>query len=145
MVMKKLIPIFCVLYILAALTLNSFAVNKVLAQNATYVHPGANNNNVAAKNEVSIVEGASDLGDKAYRPSLIKIKVGDSITWTNNDSITPHTVTEGNPANNVPTSGFNSGLLSQGQTFKHKFDKAGAIEYFCTLHPTMIGKVVVNS
>ena len=84
------------------------------------------------KNEVSIVEGASDLGDKAYRPSLIKIKVGDSITWTNNDSITPHTVTEGNPANNLPISGFDSGLLSQGQTFKHKFDKAGATEYFCT-------------
>jgi len=118
----------------------------VLAQNAKYVQPGANNNNsVAAKNEVSIVEGASDLADKAYQPSLIKIKVGDSITWTNNDSITPHTVTEGNPANNVPTSGFDSGLLSQGQTFKHKFDKAGATEYFCTLHPTMIGKVAVNS
>jgi plastocyanin len=126
------------------LTLNSFAVNRVLAQNATYVLPRANNN-VAAKNDVSIVEGASDLGDKAYQPSLIKIKVGDSITWTNNDSITPHTVTEGNPANNVPTSGLDSGLLSQGKTFKHKFDKAGAPEYFCTLHPTMIGKVAVNS
>ena len=142
--MKKIIPIFCVLCILAALTLNSFAVIGVLAQNATYVLPRANNN-LAAKNDVSIVEGASDLGDKAYRPSPIKIKVGDSITWTNDDSITPHTVTEGNPANNVPTSGFDSGLLSQGQTFKHKFDKAGAIEYFCTLHPTMIGKVAVNS
>jgi len=142
--MKKIIPIFRVLCIFAALTLNSFAVIGVLAQNSTYVQPWANNN-VAAKNEVSIVEGASDLGDKAYRPNPIKIKVGDSITWTNNDSITPHTVTEGNPANNVPISGFDSGLLSQGQTFKHKFDKAGATEYFCTLHPTMIGKVAVNS
>jgi plastocyanin len=144
MVMNKIIPIFCVLCILAALTLNSFAVIRVWAQNTTYVQPGVNNN-VTAKNEVSIVEGASDLGDKAYRPSPIKIKVGDSITWTNDDSIAPHTVTEGNPANNVPNSGFDSGLLSQGQTFKHRFDKAGVTEYFCTLHPTMIGKVAVNS
>jgi nitrite reductase (NO-forming) len=117
----------------------------VWAQNITNVQPGADNNKVTARNEVSIVEGSSDMGDKAYRPSPIKIKVGDSITWTNDDSIAPHTVTEGNPASSVPTGGFDSGLLSQGQTFKHRFDKAAVTEYFCTLHPTMIGKVAVNS
>jgi plastocyanin len=41
--------------------------------------------------------------------------------------------------------GFDSGLLSQGQTFKHTFNKVGVVEYFCSLHPTMVGKVSVSS
>ncbi|HZD34572.1 MAG TPA: hypothetical protein VE130_05160 [Nitrososphaeraceae archaeon] len=47
--------------------------------------------------EVSIVPGAANLGDKAYSPNPINIKVGDTIRWTNDDtSDTPfHTVTSG--------------------------------------------------
>jgi len=118
-----------------------------MAQNLTDVQQGGNGNNNTATDEtkVSIVEGASDFGNKSYQPSPIKIKVGDTITWTNDDSIAPHTVTEGNPSSSMSGAGFDSGLLSQGQAFKHTFNKVGVVEYFCSLHPTMVGKVSVSS
>jgi plastocyanin len=79
----------------------------------------------------------------AYQPNPIKIKVGETITSINND-LSIHTVTEGNPSINiVPVNGFDSGLISPEETFSHTFDKVGAIKYHCTLHPTMLGKVIV--
>ena len=92
---------------------------------------------------VSIVSDAAGLEDKAYQPNPVKINVGETIIWTNND-LTIHTVTEGNPSTNVPTNGFDSGLLSPDETFKHVFDKAGTIQYHCILHPTMIGSVIIS-
>jgi plastocyanin len=41
--------------------------------------------------------------------------------------------------------GFESGFLNQGMTFKRTFDKPGIFNYYCSVHPTMIGKVVVAS
>jgi plastocyanin len=92
---------------------------------------------------VSIVSGATGLENMAYQPNPIKIKVGESITWTNND-LSIHTVTEGNLSiDDVPVNGFDSGLISPEETFTHTFDTVGTIEYHCTLHPTMLGKVIV--
>lgn len=92
---------------------------------------------------VSIVAGATGLENMAYQPNPIKIKVGETITWINND-LSIHTVTEGNPSINVvPVNGFDSGLISPEETFTQTFDKVGAIKYHCTLHPTMLGKVIV--
>jgi len=142
--MKKKLAIFLVVYVVAlGAMLSSFGITAVLAQNATQGETQSANN-MTSGNKVSIVEGASDLGANAYQPDPIIIKVGDSITWTNDDSIAPHTVTEGNPSTSVSTPKFDSGLLSQGQTFEHRFSKAGTVEYFCTLHPTMVGKVTIN-
>jgi plastocyanin len=107
-------------------------------------------NNVAAivqKNltAVSIEPDAADLGDKAFNPSIVDIKVGDTIVWTNNDPVI-HTIVEGSPSStSVPANGFNSEFLNQGMTFKHTFDKSGIFNYYCSIHPTMIGKVVVVS
>jgi plastocyanin len=50
---------------------------------------------------------------------------------------------EGNPSTNVSANGFDSGLINPEETFKHTFDKVGTIEYHCTLHPTMLEKVIV--
>ena len=92
---------------------------------------------------VSIVPEATGLEDKAYQPNPVKIKVGETITWINND-LSIHTVTEGNPSTiNVSANGFDSGLISPEEIFKHTFDKVGIIEYHCALHPTMLGKVIV--
>jgi plastocyanin len=93
---------------------------------------------------VSIVPEATGLEDKAYQPNPIKIKVGETITWINND-LSIHTVTEGNPSTIiVSANGFDSGLISPEETFKHTFDNNGTIGYHCTLHPTMLGKVIVT-
>lgn len=39
---------------------------------------------------------------------------------------------------------FDSGIMQAGQTFKHTFYEAGTFEYYCMVHPTMVGKVVVS-
>ena len=98
--------------------------------------------------QVSIVHGASELEDKAFSPNPIRIKIGDTVTWTNNDD-TPHVVTSGTGGNdpNLGKDFYSSPdlriLIAPRQTFSHKFDTAGEFPYFCQLHPTMVGKVVV--
>src|SRR5215207_381696 len=96
-------------------------------------------------NEVSIVKGATTLGDKAYSPSLIKIKVGSTIAWTNNDNIM-HTVTSSTPDAPDVGGAFDSGLttfITLAKTYSHKFTDVGEFSYYCRVHPTMIGKIVV--
>jgi plastocyanin len=98
----------------------------------------------AKPTEVSIVKGASSPGiTEPYNPSPLNVSVGTTVTWTNHDS-TGHTVTEGNPSGNTPANGFDSGILAPGKTFTHTFAAAGSIQYYCTLHPTMLGEVIVK-
>jgi len=93
---------------------------------------------------VSIVKGASDPSSaEPYNPSPLSVPVGTAVTWINNDN-TGHTVTEGNPSGNTPPNGFDSGILAPGQTFTHTFDTPGRIQYYCTLHPTMMGEVLAK-
>lgn len=98
----------------------------------------------AKPTEVSIVKGASSPSiTEPYNPSPLNVSVGTTVTWTNHDS-TGHTVTEGNPSGNTPANGFDSGILAPGKTFTHTFAAAGSIQYYCTLHPTMLGEVIVK-
>ena len=101
------------------------------------------------KVQASIVPGSSTLTDKAYSPNPIEVKVGQTVVWTNDDTAF-HTVTSGIVG--APDAGkmFDSGLAgptaltTKGKTFEHTFDAAGEIDYHCTLHPAMVGKVIVT-
>jgi plastocyanin len=78
---------------------------------------------------------AVEIKGFAFNPLTITISKGTTVTWTNSDSA-PHTVT---------SDSFDSGRLSQGQTFSHTFDQSGTFEYSCTIHPTIVhGKVIVT-
>jgi plastocyanin len=96
---------------------------------------------------VSIVLGASSgLSNNAFQPNSVQVQVGDTVTWTNDDS-QPHTVTSG--INGQPDGRFDSSpnfnpLLASGQTFEHTFTEAGEYPYFCLLHPNMVGTVSVS-
>lgn len=97
---------------------------------------------------VSIVSGAATLADKAFSPNPMNVKVGDTVTWTNDDS-QAHTVTSGISTDPDKGKLFDSSpnfnpLVEPKQTFQHKFTTAGDFPYSCQLHPTMIGKVVVS-
>ena len=93
---------------------------------------------------VSIVKGASiPTMKEPYNPSPINIAKGTTVTWTNHDN-TAHTVTEGNPSGYSPPNGFDSGILAPGSAFSHTFAAAGTVQYYCTLHPTMLGEVIAK-
>jgi plastocyanin len=90
---------------------------------------------------VSIVPGSSTLTDSAYQPNPVQVNVGDSVTWTKDDS-QPHTVTIVEGA--TPEGRFDSGIMAPGATFEHTFTEAGEYPYFCMLHPNMVGTVSVS-
>jgi plastocyanin len=91
---------------------------------------------------VSIVPDSSSLTNTSYQPNPVQVSVGDTITWTNDDS-QPHTVTSGE--NGQPDGNFDSAIMTPQQTFEHTFTEgAGEYPYFCLLHPNMVGTVSVN-
>ena len=103
----------------------------------------------AAGPETHIVETAIGSGapgcetsNACYLPQDITINAGDTVTWDNVDNAA-HTVTGGSPANG-PSGVFDSSLLMAQGVFSHTFDDAGYYDYFCMVHPWMIGSVTVN-
>ena len=93
--------------------------------------------------DVSIVANAATMGDKAYSPNPIEVKVGEGVTWSNDDSQI-HTATSGAAGAADAGSVFDSGILSPDATFDFVFDKAGTYDYYCTRHPQMVGSVTVS-
>jgi len=94
---------------------------------------------------VEIPAGTSAPGcepDSCYSPAKITINAGDTVHWMNVDSAA-HTVTAGTSAD-VKIEVFNSDLLMADGTWSHEFNDAGIYDYFCMVHPWMIGTVTVN-
>lgn len=73
----------------------------------------------------------------AFTPSTLKIPVGASVTWKNQDSAS-HTATS-------TSTGFDSGNLDNGKSFTFTFTKAGTWAYICSYHPNMTGSIVVDA
>jgi plastocyanin len=82
--------------------------------------------------------GASvTMKDIKFNPTEVKVKAGQTVTWTNDDSV----------GHDVTADSFKSGSaggIEGGQSFKHTFAKAGTFTYVCTVHPGMKGTVVVT-
>jgi plastocyanin len=80
---------------------------------------------------------AVHISNFTFGPKAVTVKVGQTITWTNDDDI-PHTVV-------ATDKSFRSKVLDTGQSFSFTFAKPGQIAYFCSLHPMMTGKVTVTA
>jgi plastocyanin len=92
---------------------------------------------VLAQEAVSIAPGSSNpSASQFYVPPEITVSVGTAVTWTNDDA-TIHTVTDKGGT-------FDSSIIAPAATWEHTFDTAGEFDYYCTLHPFMTGKVIVN-
>ena len=70
-----------------------------------------------------------------FAPAELKVKVGDTVTWTNHDDI-PHTV--------VSAGKFRSKAMDTDNSFSFTFTAAGDYKYFCSLHPHMTGMIKVE-
>jgi plastocyanin len=94
--------------------------------------------------EVKISKGSSAINNtQFYAPPEVQVAAGNSIKWTNDDNVI-HTVTQGKPSEGANSTEFNSGPIQPGGTFVHFFDESGTVDYYCTIHPHMKGKVIVN-
>ena len=72
----------------------------------------------------------------AFGPTDLTVAVGTTVTWTNRDDI-PHTVVSTDKV-------FKSKVLDTNEKFSFTFGTPGTYPYFCSIHPKMTGKVVVQ-
>ncbi len=74
--------------------------------------------------------------DFMFNPTPLTVKVGSTVTWTNKDD-EPHTVVS-------DTGVFKSGGMDTNESFSYKFDKPGTYHFTCSIHPRMVGTVIVE-
>ncbi len=84
----------------------------------------------------AVAGDAISIKDFLYAPMVLKAKVGQDITVTNEDRA-PHTITADDKS-------FDSGDLQQGKVFTFKVDKAGTYTYICSIHQYMKGTLEVS-
>ena len=72
----------------------------------------------------------------SFGPATVTVPVGTTITWTNRDDI-PHTVVSDDKV-------FKSKVLDTDEKFSYTFAKPGTYGYFCSIHPKMTGRVIVQ-
>ncbi len=91
---------------------------------------------VTANAEPSAPAASVKIDNFVFGPQTLTVPVGTTVVWTNSDDI-PHT--------SVSTEGvFKSKVLDTDEKFSYTFTKAGTYPYYCTIHPKMTGKVVVQ-
>jgi plastocyanin len=89
-----------------------------------------------AEGQPSAATAEVKIDNFSFAPQTLTVAVGTTVTWTNRDDI-PHTV--------VSTDGvFKSKVRDTDEKFSYTFAKAGTYPYFCSIHPKMTGKVVVQ-
>jgi plastocyanin len=74
--------------------------------------------------------------DFMFNPTPVTVKSGSTVTWTNMDD-EPHTVVS-------DTGVFKSGGMDTNESFSYKFDKPGTYHFTCSIHPRMVGTIVVQ-
>ena len=98
------------------------------------------------KEDVKVVipqgAGIQQMGQIYFDPEVIRVPVGTTVVWENTDN-TIHTVTSGNPEGGANGS-FDSDIIAAGDSFKFAFNAPGKEDYFCIVHPWMIGSVEIE-
>ena len=94
--------------------------------------------------KIIIPEGAAipEDGKIFYNPEIINISTGTTVEWENQDNAM-HTATSGSPTGGDDGM-FDSDILSMGDMYQFTFIDAGNYDYYCILHPWMIGTVNVE-
>ena len=80
---------------------------------------------------------AIKIDNFSFNPPTITVRAGTQVTWTNQDDI-PYTVVSDDKTT------FKSRALDTDEKFSFTFTKPGIYEYFCSIHPHMTAKVIVQ-
>jgi plastocyanin len=91
---------------------------------------------ISANQQPPVTTAEVKIDNFSFGPGTITVTAGATVTWTNRDDI-PHTV--------VSTDGvFKSKVMDTDEKFSYTFTKPGSFPYFCSIHPKMTGKVMVQ-
>jgi plastocyanin len=124
--MRRIVLALCAVVALAAAGCGGSDDNGGSSSGSTSAPAAASGGGVAIK-----------MQNIAFDPKAVTVKVGQKITWTNDDS-TDHNVTADSGAD------FKSDTIGKGATFEFTPDKAGTIKYECTIHPGMTATITVQ-
>jgi len=127
------------------IAISSFFVLFALAAGIVATTPAA----FADHSEVTIVPaagsgapGCEETADGCYIPSTATVDVGGVVIMSNTDTAA-HTYTSGNPTDG-PDGIFDTSLLMAASSFEWSPDTVGEYDYFCMVHPWMIGTIIVQ-
>ena len=104
---------------------------------------GSNDNNKSSSGGSSSTPAASGntvtiaMKNIQFSPKDVTVKVGQTVKWVNQDTV-DHNVTANSGAS------FKSDLFGNGASYEWKADKAGTVQYVCTVHPGMEGTLTVT-
>jgi plastocyanin len=97
---------------------------------------GAHKSFIASAQDKTASTAEVKIDNFVFGPAAVTVPVGTTVTWVNRDDI-PHTVVSTEKV-------FKSKVLDTDEKFSFTFTKAGEYPYFCSIHPKMTGKVVVQ-
>ena len=89
-----------------------------------------------SSSSVLIPVSAESLGNRAFMPDELDIAPGSTVTWMNTDAVSHTSTSDG--------ASWTSGTLAPGRQFSFTFQAAGTFPYHCSIHPGMVGRIVVR-
>ena len=98
------------------------------------LYGGSNSPSSSTSPASSVDSNAVNIQNFAFNPGTMTVKKGTTVTWANNDSA----------QHQIKSTTFNSSQLSKGQSFSFTFNDAGTFDYSCAIHPSMLGKIIVE-
>jgi plastocyanin len=139
-IMRLISKTFVALALLAAMWPASRGVAASLTDAQKARENAAAKGSAAARDATSSTPAAKsysiEIKDFAFVPAAITVPVGAKITWLNKDE-EPHTVVSTENA-------FKSKALDTDESFSFTANKGGTYRYFCSVHPRMVGEIVVK-
>jgi plastocyanin len=97
---------------------------------------GGGRSSVASAGQPPASNAEVKIDNFSFGPATVTVAAGTTVTWTNRDDI-PHTVVSDDKV-------FKSKVMDTDEKFSFTFAKPGTYSYFCSVHPKMTGKVVVQ-
>lgn len=97
---------------------------------------GGYNYGTSSTSSAPVSKNAVQISNFSFSPATLTVKVGDAVTWTNQDS-------QGHSAT-ADDKSFDTGILGQGQSGTNTFSKAGTYTYHCSAHSSMQGMIIVQ-
>ena len=126
-------------------TISSFFVLFALVAGIGAIAPAAFADHAEVTIEPTAGSGApgcEETPEGCYLPSTATVDVGGKVIFSNTDNAA-HTFTAGTPADG-PSGEFDTSLLMIDTTYEYSPDTAGEIQYFCMVHPWMLGTIIVQ-
>jgi plastocyanin len=100
------------------------------------VSAGCQSETTKASAQTPVTGTEIKIDNFSFGPEELTVPAGATVTWTNHDDI-PHLVTSDD---NI----FKSKALDTDDRFSYTFTKPGTYPYYCSVHPKMTGKIVVQ-